>query len=478
MLGITINHAADDPLWRQIYAALKEHMLSGALPGGEALPSTRALAQELGVSRNTVCEAYDQLAAEGFAISRQGAPTRVAEGLSIAPANSAAQERRSDGNAPVLVSFRTGQPDLNLFTRFLWQQMLHKAALDLPTEALGYTQSQGLPQLRAEIAAWLLRSRGLKVDADDIFITAGATHGLHVLTDVLCGQNGTMLMEDPCHTGMLDTCVYRGCRVVPAAVDAKGLQTDALQADTHAGAIYVTPSHQFPLGGILPAARRAALIRFARANECYVIEDDYDSEFRYGGEPVAPLYALDPQRVVYVGTFSKTVFPALRIGYVILPQALRQRWNELRLHTDVQNPTLEQAALAEFLQTRKYDRHIQKMRKVYGQRRQALLDALTAHFGEGYAVYGDNAGLHAAVDFAGERFDEDFHAFSLRLGLYITPVESHCMQKGKHLSKLLIGYGHLEPEEIWRGVSLLSACMDAYHARADSPTRKNGPPES
>ncbi len=460
MLGIKFNRKSELQLWRQIYQALKELMLSGQLKAGETLPSTRELAKELDVSRNTVCEAFDLLIAEGFVISRQGAPTRVANGLcveSIEPA--LLTKTKSKSIQPILVNFRTGRPDLTQFPRFLWQQLLHKASEELPLEAFGYTGPQGLPVLREEIAIWLFRRRGLKISPNDIFITAGATHGLHLIAEILCGDGKNILMEDPCHIGMLGTLIHKGCTIVPIPVDAEGIQTDYLSKCQSTGPVYVTPSHQFPLGGILPASRRASLIRFARKNGLYIIEDDYDSEFRYSGEPIAPLYTLDPQRVIYVGTFSKAIFPALRIGYVILPYPLQDRWRELRTHTDVQNPPFEQAALAEFLRTRKLDRHVQKMRKLYGQRRQVLLESLKEIFGSKWIAYGDSAGLHVAIDFPGKRFDEAFKNYCLQNGLYITPVESHCIEKGRHQSKLLIGYGHLEPAAIKNGVKLLSEMM-------------------
>lgn len=457
MLGIELNRNHELQLWRQIYQHLKELMLSGQLKAGEALPSTRELAKELKVSRNTVCEAYDLLIAEGFIISRQGASTRVSEGLCLEPVKPASSPKlKSKAVRSISVSFRTGRPDLRQFPRFLWQQLLHKASEELPLEDFGYTGPQGLPDLREEIAAWLFRSRGLKVSSEDIFITAGATQGLHLIADILCGEGQKILMEDPCHLGMLGTFLNKGCSIIPIPVDAEGMQTDYLSKCGSTGPIYVTPSHQFPLGGILPASRRAALIRFAREKDLYIIEDDYDSEFRYSGEPIAPLYTLDPQRVIYVGTFSKAVFPALRIGYVILPYQLQERWRDLRTHTDVQNPIFEQAALAEFLRTRKLDRHVQKMRKIYGRRRQVLLDSLAEAFGSEWIAYGDSAGLHVAIDFPGRRFDEGFKSSCLKNGIYITPVESHCLEKGRHQSKLLMGYGHLEPDVIKNGVVLLS----------------------
>jgi len=333
-------------------------------------------------------------------------------------------------------------------------QALSGAARQLPPAKMGYAGPRGMSGLRSEISAWLYRSRGISASPEDIFICAGATHGLHVISDLLFKPEGRILVEDPCHTGLLQTFIERGYQVIPAAVDHHGIQTERLTVRDLC-AIYVTPSHQFPLGGILPAGRRAALIRYAQECGCYIIEDDYDSEFRYGGEPVAPLFTMDAQRVIYVGTFSKTLFPALRVGYVILPRSLQNRWDSLRMHTDVQNPPWEQAALAELLRTRKFDRHVHRMRSVYGQRREALLKSLSTAFGTGCEPWGDAAGLHLAVAFPGMRFDASFLTRCLTRGLHVVPVADHCIQKGIHEDKLLLGYGHLGPEEIEKGIRLL-----------------------
>lgn len=459
MWGIELDRAVDQPLKRQIYQKLKELIIRGYLKSNDVLPSTRELSQTLSVSRNTVGEAYDMLITEGFVISRQGAATRVAEDLSITMTDPAPCIK-VPAESPPKADFRTGRPDLRLFPQFLWRQLLYKASEEIPLALYGYTGPQGLPVLRAEISAWLLRSRGVTVSPDDIFITAGATHALHLLADMLCGKGKKILMEDPCHSGMLQTFLQKDCVVVPVPVDNQGMMTKSMPDGKDACAVYVTPSHQFPLGSILSASRRASLIRFAQENDLYIIEDDYDSEFRYQGEPIAPLYMMDPQRVVYVGTFSKTLFPALRIGYVILPGSLHRKWSVLRTHTDVQNPPFEQAALAEFLHTRKLDRHVQKMRRIYGHRRQVLMEALKEAFGNGWTSYGDTAGLHIAIDFPNHCFDEVFHKSCLQSSIYIKTVESHCMEKGRHQSKLLMGYGHLEPEEIRKSILLLRDFME------------------
>jgi GntR family transcriptional regulator/MocR family aminotransferase len=275
------------PLKRQIYACIRDRIADGRLGAGDTLPSTRELAKTLNISRATVGEAYDMLIAEGFAVSRQGAPTRVAECLLMEKAAVPLPRPASLPARALRADFQTGRPDLRAFPRQLWRSLLSRAAAELPVGLYGYTGPDGLFELRAEISAWLLRSRGLEAAPDAIFITAGATHALHILTELLGADKKEVLMEDPCHSGMLQTFADRGCRIVPVPADASGLDTRLLPAKTGACAVYVTPSHQFPLGGILPAARRAALIRYARDNSLYVIEDDYDSEYRYAGDPVA-----------------------------------------------------------------------------------------------------------------------------------------------------------------------------------------------
>lgn len=459
MWGIELDRTSEQPLKRQIYQKLKEYIISGQLKSNDSLPSTRELSHSLGVSRNTVGEAYDMLIAEGFVISRQGAATRVGDGLNI-------MKTYSDTCVNALpklklkADFRTGRPDLRLFPQFLWRKLLHKASEELSLEMYGYSGPQGLMNLRMEIAEWLLRSRGVKVSPDDIFVTAGATHALHILVGLLYEDGKKIVMEDPCHNGMLQTFLHKGCAIFPVPVDYRGMQTQFLPDGKDVCTVYVTPSHQFPLGGILPASRRAALIRFAQKNDIYIIEDDYDSEFRYCGEPIAPLYTMEPQRVIYVGTFSKILFPALRIGYVILPKPLQNRWRILRTHMDVQNPPFEQAALAELLRTRKLDRHIQKMRRIYGHRRKVLMETLKYAFGSTWIAYGDTAGLHIAIDFSDQCFDERFVESCLQNGIYLKSVESHCLEKGRHQSKLLIGYGHLEPKEIRNGILILKDFME------------------
>ena len=458
MYSIQVQRKSAIPIKRQIYQKIRDQIFIGVLTAGVALPSTRELAEQIKVSRNTVCEAYEMLIAEGFVLHRQGAPTRIAEGLQLEIDLEKKTEIKVIKKPHYIVDFQTGRPDLKRFPQYLWQQMMHKTTATLQLDDFGYSNPQGLIALRSEISAWLLRSKGLSVQEQDVFISSGATQALHLISNLLGGHGNKIAIEDPCNQGVLKTILNTGCSIEPIPVDEHGIQTEWLNK-TKVRAVYTTPSHQFPLGGILPAVRRAALVRYAKANEAYLVEDDYDSEFRYLGDPIAPLYAMAPNKVIYIGTFSKTLFPAIRIGYVILPRELQAAWCELRLHTDVQNTPFEQAALAEFLRTRKFDRHIRSMKKLYGERRTVLLEALKFHFANTWKSWGDAAGLHLAIEFQKGNFDSDFFECCKKNGLKITSVDYHGIQKGLHLNKLLLGYGHLEPEEIQKGIGILHSVM-------------------
>lgn len=465
MLGIELKRGAGVPMARQLYRVLSEKMTDGSLPGGSALPSTRELARQLGISRNTACEAYEMLASEGFIISRPGAATRVAQGLALeknAVAGPEASALRS--KMPYIANFRTGKPELRQFPLPLWRQLMRKGADELTPDELDYTGQEGLPALRGEIARWLLRSRGLEARPQDIFITAGTMQVLALLPAMPALRGGTMLLEDPCHVDIMRAWQEEGIPVLGLPVDGHGARTDLLGSmDLSAvSAIYVTPSHQFPMGGILPAGRRAELIRLAREHNLYIIEDDYDSEFRYSGAPVAPLRSADPERVIYTGTFSKTLFPAIRIGFVILPAALQSQWLRRRRYADIQSPPFGQAALAEMLRTRKFDRHVQRMRRLYSRRREALLRALDERFRGRCEAVGDAAGLHVAVRFHGRRFGREFVALAKRQGVYAVPAERYAIHKGLHEDMLILGFGHLNEAEIKTGVDVLYRLIAIY----------------
>ncbi len=461
MWDIPLDRKSGISLQRQLYQTLKDGIVSGKMAAGEPLPSTRDLAAELGVSRNTVCAAYDMLWTEGFIITRQGAPSKVAEGLSLDRA-----EETESPKAPVPTEtkvswdFKTGQPDLSVFPWKQWNEGIRYAADSLTKEQFTYTGTKGYTPLCGEIALWLKRARNLDVDKRDIYMTSGSTQALFLLMQLLRREGHAFALEDPSHPGIRTVIQDQGYPLHWMPVTAQGAEVAALRGQA-LSAVYVTPSHQFPLGSILPADRRAALIRLAKEKDFYIIEDDYDSEFRYTGAPISPIRSMSASRVIYVGTFSKTLFPALRIGFVVLPKALQKQWRHSRTYLDVQNPMLEQAALAWFLQTRKMDKHIRRMKRVYGEKRNALLEALTHVFGDAVIPQGDASGLHIALQFPGCIFGDDFIEQCKKTGIRIQPVSKYSSNGADYQDTLLLGYGHLSIAQIRDGVKALEMVIKA-----------------
>jgi GntR family transcriptional regulator/MocR family aminotransferase len=286
------------------------------------------------------------------------------------------------------------------------------------------------------------------------FITAGATEALHLLVEILLKDGHSFVLESPSHQGIRTVVSDKKYAIDWLPVDQQG----AVISDFNGkdiSAVYLTPSHQFPLGGVLPAGRRATLIRLAIENDFYIIEDDYDSEFRYSGPPVSPIYCMGSSHVVYVGTFSKTLFPALRIGFVVLPKLLQKKWRHYRNYMDVQNPILEQVALTNFLHMRKIDKHVRRMRKVYGEKRVFLLNTIDNMFGGSVQPWGDTSGPHIALQFSGMDFGENFERKCREAGIRISSITRYCPMKDSHNDKLLLGYGHLSDAQIHEGIRQL-----------------------
>ena len=341
--------------------AIRSAIRDGRLVAGDRLPSTRALAADLGLARGTVAEAYAQLTAEGFLTARPGAPTRVAFGIAVTPP-------QPEIVSPAIPHFdlQPGTPDVSAFPRAAYLRALRRALAAAPDSALGYHDLRGRPELRAALAAYLGRARGVLADPDRIVVCAGFNEALGLLAEVLAGS---LAMEDPCLHHHRAIVRAAGRRIVPMAVDEQGAQP--VEAD----AALLTPAHQFPLGATLAPARRAAFVAWARERETVVIEDDYDGEFRYDRQPAGALQGLDPEHVVYAGTASKTLAPGLRLAWLVLPRALVEPVLEAKARAGG-TAVLEQLALAELIGSGAYDRHVRRMRTRYRRRRDALLALL------------------------------------------------------------------------------------------------------
>jgi GntR family transcriptional regulator/MocR family aminotransferase len=481
----------------QVYKALRAEILSGNPPRGGRLPSTRALALESGISRMTIQTAYEQLLAEGYAVGRHGSGTYVAGpgeepapamrldaetralpklGTRPAPTATAAPPRLSrlgrrvfDDVTPLLSSrghgrprprwdFRHGLIDMRDFPHAAWRRELARQARRREIAAHDYPPAQGSTALREAIAAYLRRSRGLRCSPEHLVIVNGSQQGLDVTARLLLDAGAAALIEDPGYEGARSAFQLVGARVYPVPVDEHGLDPARIPtAARRARLAYVTPSHQYPLGGVMPLARRQALLAWAARHDAYVVEDDYDGEFRFQGHPVAPLKVLDDAaRVLFIGTFSKVMFPALRLGYVVVPPTLVRAFARVMARGDGGTPVLEQEALAAFIASGTFERHLRRARAQHAARRAALLAALRDEIGERAEVVGTNAGLHVLLRLRGwspARVEAlARRAYAASVGVYpATPYYAGTPREGS----LVLGYAGLTPAEIRAGVRVL-----------------------
>ena len=460
---VTVDRSSSEPLTRQIYARLRDLILSGSLVAGTKMSSTRDIAAELGVSRNVVMNAFDQLHAEGYLDTRAGSGSFVATGAALSPAPQPDLSRvRPRGFRPLRadrIDFRSGLPDLSRFPVRTWQRLCREVWDALTPRDLSYGQPEGRPELRAEICRYVAAARGVRCHPDQIVITAGTTQAVGIVSRLLVsGTRTACVLEDPITSDIQRIVQANEARVLPVPVDERGMIVDALPRTGHAF-VYVTPSHQFPLGATMPIQRRAALIRHARRSRVSIVEDDYDSEFRYDAPPVGSIQELDPERVVYIGTFSKTLCPAVRIGYIVLPPELVNRGREVKWFTDLHNSSVDQLILARFMADGHFARYVHAMRKIYRARRDATVKALQRHFGARAEVLGSPAGIHLCARFRGVRFTAAVMRRAEAKGIVLYPVEEHAIVKGRFTDTLIFGYGMLDASRIDKGLAILRRCL-------------------
>ncbi|GGV15039.1 GntR family transcriptional regulator [Actinomadura cremea] len=456
----------------QIAAGFRAGVRSGRLTAGTRLPSSRDLARDLAVSRGVVVAAYEQLTAEGFLIARRGDGTRIAPLArpddSPTPAPSSAPS-----SAPVVPGARTpvdhdlwpGRPDLAAFPRDRWLAAERTALRVLPNDALAYPDPAGALVLRTELAGYLGRVRAAHTDPDRVVITNGVAHALSALTRLLRADGHTVLaVEDPTSVRQLPMLQSTGVRLARVPVDEQGVDVAAL-ARTGARAVLVTPAHQYPTGVVLSPGRRAELIAWARDVDGLVLEDDYDAEFRYDREPVGCLQGVDPERVVLLGSVSKSLAPAIRLGWAAVPPPLAARLRTHRLHTDLGTPVLPQYALAEYLRGGGYDRHLRAMRRRYRSRRDALADAIRRHV-PGARVHGVSAGIHLYVELPPGCDEERVIARASRAGLSLAGARPMWSpgRAGHAPAALVLGYAGLGEGSLVEAAQLLGQAV-AHDAR-------------
>lgn len=478
---------------RQIYEALKDQILTQVYEAGGLLPSSRALAGELGVSRGTVTVAYEQLAAEGFIETRHGARPRVAK--AVADIGRGHNKSRRTPKAMRLSHYgerlkrvvpRIGEPPRNLSADFRYG---HLSAPDFPVLAwkravvaavtrrparLAYDDPRGAKRLRLALQGYLWRSRTLRCDLDQIVVVTGSQQGLDLCARLLLDPGDRFLFESPGYLMAREAFSATGAAAVPIAVDQDGLDTHEL-AKIAARLAYVTPSHQFPLGGVMPIARRHQLLAWARKYDACIVEDDYDGEFRYDTKPVPPLHALaGSENVIYLGTVSKTLSPTLRLGYLVVPPHLQFVFASGKQIMDRHTPLIEQDALAIMLESGAYERHIRRVRRRNGERRRALLDALHRRFGDRIHIAGAAAGLHLVVWFRDlPRKSEAMLTEAARakgVGIYpISPLfDPRHSERRPDMAGFVMGYAALEPRQIEHGCKLLAEAADRLKPRSTS----------
>lgn len=462
MYGIKLCRSSAVSLAKQLYSALIALIQQGVLKEQERLPSTRELAKELAISRNTVNEAYQLLVTEGYIYSKAGAGYKVQKKLAKKNVPCACLAPKERSKQDIEYDFSLGIPDIHSFPFLLWNNYQRKTFLQGKKEDFAYGDPQGYLTLRQEIAAWLFRSRGLQVEEDNIFITSGTTHAINLCLELLKPLQQTFLIEDPCYYPVAHILQRLKISSQSIAVDEEGINVSEIKNSAKAiCGCYVTPSHQFPRGSVLSDERRMELVKLARERDFYILEDDYDGEFRYQYAALSPLYSLCPERVIYLGTFSKTLFPALRIGFIILPQKFHAQWKALRYVYDRQNAIHDQITLSFFMQERKIDSYIKKMNKVYARKLRILLDSLKKYFPQRLKFLGVNAGLHIALQVQGAHFDEQFYEKCSEHGIALSFYPCKFYQKEFITERaeqdiLYLGYGAIEETQIENAVKCLA----------------------
>ncbi|SEU28102.1 MocR-like pyridoxine biosynthesis transcription factor PdxR [Nonomuraea wenchangensis] len=406
----------------QIAAELRDAIRGGRLAPGTRLPATRDLAADLQVSRGAVVEAYEQLVAEGFLTSRVGAGTRVAPRTPTAPGAPPASARRDPGSTGVCGGYyghRPTSPDLAHFPRQGWLAAVRHVLTTVPSDALDYGDPGGVPELREELAGYLCRVRAADVRPENLVVVGGVAQGLSLVLHVLSREcDLSLAVEDPTSINQVPLLRRAGARLVPVPVDEEGLDVRRLAGEA---AALVTPAHQFPTGVVLSPSRRAALVEWAHAGGRLVLEDDYDAEFRFDRDPVGCLQGLAPDRVVLSGSVSKALAPGLRLGWVAAPPELAGAIRRARGELDLGSPVVDQYALAHFLRTGGYDRHLRRMRREYRRRRDALAAALSEELPR-VRVKGIEAGLHMYLELPDGWTEQEVVRAARELGLSAEPV--------------------------------------------------------
>jgi GntR family transcriptional regulator / MocR family aminotransferase len=486
-LLVRIDARLHDGLQQQIYAGIRRAILDGIVGPGTRLPSSRALAGDLGVSRTTTLLAVQQLQAEGYLTARRGSGTSVAHELpddlvqrrALPPASRPRHPALSRRGASLVAApagarrlegppraFRLGTPGVDLFPVALWSRLVSRRLRSVTSAQLDYGDAAGLRLLREAIADHVQTARGTRCAADQVVMVAGAQQGFELVCRLLLDPGDRVWMEEPGYPGARSALRGAGARIVPVPVDAEGLDVEqGARRAADARLVYVTPSHQYPLGVPMSLPRRLALLAWARAARAWVIEDDYDSEFRYGARPIPCLHGLDVDgRVIYVGSFSKTLFPALRLGFIVVPPDLQDGLVAARAAADQHPPTLDQAVLADFIVEGHFARHLRRMRMAYRERLEALTEAAERYCRGALRVRPVRTGLHALADLEGVDAVRVSREAAAR-GVEATPLSAYFAGRERGANGLVLGFGAVRPDAAKRGMERLAAAIEASRRR-------------
>jgi GntR family transcriptional regulator / MocR family aminotransferase len=478
---IAVDRRSRRPLHTQIYDAYRAGILNGSLCPGQRVPSTRALASELIVSRIPVLEAYAQLLAEGYFETRTGAGTFICTTLpdQIAPVNKSpwpcpsgprTASRRSQFPNWLQVrpwarqsgAFSVGQLAFDHFPFQVWSRLLARHARKVNSASLNYQDPMGYKPFREALAVYLRTARGVRCDANQIMVVSGSQQALDLCARVLLDPQDDVWMEEPGYPQMRIALTLAGCQITPVPVDEFGLDVAAgIRLCRKARAAFVTPSHQFPLGPTMSASRRLHLLDWAQQAGAWIVEDDYDSEYRYESVPISSLQGLDQnERVIYIGTFSKTCFPSLRVGYLVIPSDLSDRFRMVRSASDLCAPHLYQAVLADFLNEGQYARHVRKTRLIYAERRQTVVEALTKTFGESAQILGARAGMYLTISSPPGFRDVEIAYRAAEEKLWLWPL-SLTYATDKAIQGFILGFGSARTPELRNAVNRLGRLLHA-----------------
>jgi GntR family transcriptional regulator / MocR family aminotransferase len=487
--SIILDPTVSTPLYKQLYEELRSAILRGQLQAGARLPSTRAFALELGISRATVQLTFAQLSAEGYLQGRAGSGTYVAATFPpeevehpvqhASPGHSSSAGRTISARANLWLSapyfarpllqpgqglqraFRVGLPAIDAFPRTLWQHLLLRSWRQMSPELLAYHQHPaGYLPLREAIASYLATARGVRCTAEQVIIVTGSQQGLDLAARVLLDPGQQVWMEDPGYPGARGALLGTGAQLVPVPVDAQGLVVQlGKERAPQARLAFVTPSHQFPLGVTMSMARRLSLLEWASAAGAWIVEDDYDSEFRYVGRPLAALQGIDrANRVLYLGTVSKVLFPAVRLGYLVVPPDLVNVFIAARLFSDIHPPLLEQVTLTAFLHEGHFVRHIRQMRQLYQQRQGMLVELARKTLAGGLDLQPAAAGMHLIGWLPGKQDDRQVARAAARVWVDVSPLSLYALA-GTERTGILLGYTAVGTQEMRAGLERLASVL-------------------